>query len=91
MKTELGPNCWSISLAASFRGSSKDLGWGTMAKPFDKQLAQLGTVLLLCFKAVRMLKVKETEVHLHRTKFVFRNFWRNSFGFILGACVYWFS
>lgn len=53
MKTELGPNFWSVSLAASFCGSSKDLGWGTMAKPFDKQLAQLGTKQSECLRLSR--------------------------------------
>lgn len=62
-----------------------------MTEPFEKQLAQLGSFAAFCFEAARMLfEIKQTEVHLHRTKFVLRAFWRNSFGFRLGACVYCF-
>lgn len=62
-----------------------------MAEPFEKQLAQLGSFAAFGFDAVRMLfEIKQKEVHLHRTKFVLRDFGRNSFGFRLGACVYCF-
>lgn len=62
-----------------------------MAEPFEKQLAQLGSFAAFGFEAARMLfEIKQKEVHLHGTKFVFGAFGRNTFGFRLGACVYYF-